>query len=156
MDKPTLVHSQDAENVSAKQAEKELEWATSRLAANLMRIVAGAGKPQKVFTDAYDFCEAYSHLLSFHGRVACDPLAAIVKGATDFEWRRHDTGYTQPTAEFLAMWERDGSMARERMIEEIARWSLRWRAAQLLAQPTQESQAHSGIYQAIRSLERLY
>jgi hypothetical protein len=122
------------------RADFEMRQAVASLAGNLLRIIAGGGKPQNVRTEA-------ERLLA-----ACNdpstPENALVNGARDFDWRRHDDRYRAPTPADLDRWKRDGSLDRDERMEALATAALRWRAAQLLAQPTQESTAQRDLCSA--------
>ena len=139
-----LVVNQNEQEIAAKNAATELELVTSELAANILRIVAGAGKPHQLLRQCEEFAIAYRALLPFCGSkyYPYGPNAAITMGATDFDWRRHKAGYDRPTPE--QRWA-NNTLYRDNKIEETVQAALRWRAAQLAANPTHESTEHSKL-----------
>ena len=136
----------------AERSAMHLRSAASALASNLMRIAAGAGKPHNIIGEVADLYASYRSLYPFSGTefYPYAPYAPITEGFQDFDWREGHASYSRPTSEDLARWAKDGTTARAEFLSEIADQALRWRAAQLAAQLTQESTAESNLKAAVR------
>jgi hypothetical protein len=143
------------EKVAAECAASELGYATRALAANILRIIAGAGKGSELISQICEVLKAYQELQPLSGR-ACypyPPSTPMVEGLRELDWRRGAEGYHQPTEEDLERWRRDGSADLADAKSVVAQAALRLTAAQLLRQPTQESTADHQLFSAIRQLE---
>lgn len=144
------------EKFRAEQAAAELGRAAAALTSNLMRIVAGAGSPHTVAEQALELLGAWKTLREFSGSPAFPfaPEAPIAVKLREFDWRKDDPRYSVPTKEDLDRWEADGYSARYGALEEIATHALRWRASQLMAQPTHESTAEHALKDAVIKLQQ--
>lgn len=114
-----------------------MRQAVASLAGNLLRIVAGGGKPRDIRAEAERLLAACND--------PATPKNALAEGARDFDWRRFDDRYSTPTLADLDRWKADGTFDRKARLEDVAKAALRWRAAQLLAQPTQENVAERAL-----------
>jgi hypothetical protein len=155
-DNDDMALSRHRENIASEIAASRLSHATRALAANILRIIAGAGKDYKLTSQMVEVLKAYQELHPFSGR-ACyshTPSTPMTGGLRNLNWRKGAEGYYQPTDEDLAKREHDGSAAVDRAKEDIVQAALRLTAAQLMAQPTQESTADSQLMAAIRDFDQ--
>jgi hypothetical protein len=136
-----------------ERSARDLRFAARALASNLMRIAAGAGKPHNIIGEVADLYASYRSLYPFSGTefYPYAPHAPITEGLQDFDWRDGNASYSRPTNEDLDRWANDGTLARARALGQIADCALRWRAAQLAAQPTQETVAERNLTYAARA-----
>jgi hypothetical protein len=140
------------EEATVERATVQLKYATSALAANILRIIAGAGKEYELIAQICELLKAYNELQPLSGRASYPyaPSTPIVEGLRELDWRKGVEGYYQPTEEDLVRRQRDGSVAVENAKADVVQAALRLTAAQLMAQPTQESTADSQLIYAMR------
>jgi hypothetical protein len=151
-DEKQLVRQRD--KTRAERAAIQLSCATRALAANILRIIAGAGKDYELFGQMIEVLKAYDELHPMSGRASYPypPSTPMVEGLHELDWRRGAEGYYQPTENDLAR-RRDGSADLDDAKADVVQAALRMTAAQLMAQPTQESVADSQLVSAIRRFE---
>jgi hypothetical protein len=141
----------------AERAAEALNDAARYLAANLLRIIAGAGKQHTLIEEAMALLKAYDTLQPYSGSAAYpySPIAAIAEGLTDLDWRKKNPVYADSiTEEDLRRWREDGTEDIRLAEEAAVRAALRLVAARLVRQPTQETRAHHQFRHALRELER--
>lgn len=130
------------EQYDLEQAEENLSWRVRALAANLLRVIAGAGKDYEIIENCADLIQAAHAYLDLRSGPEVFSIMAIA--LTDRDWRKQDSRYThkrQLTAE---------SMAEDRVVQH----ALRFVAAQLLHQTTQESTNEGDLHLAARQLTK--
>jgi hypothetical protein len=141
------------EKARAQHTAGELNAALRSLAANILRIMAGAGKSYALIGEIVDVLEAYDRLGSFPDHAHPHTVrTAMEEALRDRDWRRRTDGYSRPTEDDLARCERDGSMAVKDAKASIVQAALRLVAAELTAQPTHERAANHQFMDAIRHL----
>lgn len=132
-----------AENevAQSKPSDQEVQWARDaysyalrELTANLLRVVAGAGKPHQVLQDAANFVHAfvdYHPHMSFHERVdgASEILAVREEHRGFDDWKSYEAE------------------------EDIIVGALRIAASRLLGQRTQEAAGETKMRDGIRYRE---
>ena len=146
------------ERTAADRAAVQLTYATRALAANILRIIAGAGKDYELVRQIVEVLNAYKELHPLSGRTSYPyaPSYPMVEGLRELDWRKGTEGYHQPTEEDLARRERDGAAALDDAKADVVQSALRLIAAQLMAQPTQESVADGQLVSAIRRYEESF
>jgi hypothetical protein len=79
----------------AERAAEALNDAVRELAANLLRIIAGAGKQHALIDEAIAFLKAYRELQPYPGSAAYpySPIAPRGEGLTDLDWRKKNPAY---------------------------------------------------------------
>jgi hypothetical protein len=143
-DKIKLVSERSAEEVAEERAKDALGRSTKKLAANILRIIAGGGSRRELITQIAAVV------------AACDELkpapsvseVAMEEALRSLDWRASSPGYSRPTAAELARW---GRNELERATSKITQAALRLVAAQLSAQPTQESTSTDRLWTAIKT-----
>ena len=140
----------------AERAAEALNYAARDLAANLLRIIAGAGKQHAVIDEAIALLKAYRELQPYSGSAyPYSPVAPIAKGLTDLDWRKNNPSFPDyRNEESLRRWHEDGTEEILLAEEEAFRASLRVVAARLVRQSTQEHTSHHQFAHALRDLER--
>jgi hypothetical protein len=133
-----------AENSSAALAEKapndRLTWALRDLAANLLRIIRGAGRPPTLVANMDAVIRGIEDYRETTGHWPWpEEYSAALSIDRDDEWRRGLKGF-----------ERDSFYAEERII----RGALQQAASRLVGQKTQERMGESEMYDGIHDLEK--
>ena len=148
-DKIKLVSKRDPKEVAAQHARRELSAATKELAANILRVIAGARSTYKIIDQVVPVVAASERLNELTGN-ALASHTAIEEALRSLDWRAGNPKYTRPNDDALARWERDGSTDLDRAIDVIVQAALRLVAAQLCAQPTPESRSRNQLMEAVR------
>lgn len=149
-----LVSTRNVLDIEATRDAKTLANSARNIAANILRIIAGAGNEFEIYRQTRELLESYDKFKPHAGvNFPFHHSTPVVDGLTDLDWRKDDPAYSKPTEEDRERWSRDGTTEREMAIDSICQYSLRLVAAQLLAQPTQESKSKSDLLRAIRDFE---
>ena len=135
-----IVSKQSAEDLAKRRAVEALSWAVRRLTANLLRIVAGAGRDEDVFQQVLDCAEKIAacerlNVPSFEISLALhhDELEFMARARPDDRER----------------WANDGTAAKAHALQAILMGSLRMVASEMLGQLTQSRVAESKIRSGI-------
>ena len=122
------------------QAENEVRWALRTLAANILRVTRGAGKPYLLVEHAADFLKA----VIAYQEVSGHPLMAeVLSQALDI----------QPDRELNPQISA-GYRDREEATHTMVRGALQIAAARLMEQRTQRAAGESELHQGMRSMEQ--
>lgn len=150
-----VVSSTTGEERAEYQAREALDWPLREAAANVLRVVRGAGKPHKIASLMQDVIGAY---LAYRDAAGHYPTPYVIAEILEFSetgsperWRASFPG--EVAEEDFQRWLEDGSFDRHAAIDDIIRASLQICASRLVGQRTQERTAESALYEAIRSLE---
>jgi hypothetical protein len=141
----------------AERAAEALNDAARELAANVLRVIAGAGKNHILIEQTIALLEAYRELQPYSGTAAYpySPIAPMAEGLTDLDWRKKNPAYADSIAEEdRRRWREDGTEEGRLAEEEAVRAVLRLVAARLVRQPTQESKSHTQFIYALLDLKR--
>jgi hypothetical protein len=140
----------------AERASEALSYAVRDLAANVLRVIAGAGKNHALIDETIPLLKAYRELQPYTGTDAYpySPIAPMAKGLTDLDWRKNDSAYPDYDSEENRRWLEDGAEEVRLAEEEVVRAVLRLVAARLVRQPTQESVSHNQFRLALLDFER--
>lgn len=151
-----IVSSQTDEERGEYRARLELRWALRRLAANLLRVVRGAGKPsdlgrqiQEVIEVYLDYREATGHFPE--SQLVSDALAVSKTDSLE-DWKASFPDDVDDS--HFERWLQDGSFNQARAVDAIVRASLQIAASRLLNQKTQERSAEHSLSQALDEHER--
>jgi hypothetical protein len=103
------------------------------LCANMMRVTAGAGSPEKVVHQARDLVESFTEAAKSNtsGAYPCDPTAKSMRQIFELDYPKSDA---------------------ERIIDSVVRASLRLAASRMLDQPNQIRAAQRELREALRDL----
>jgi len=127
-----------------------------RLAANLMRIVRGAGKPNDL---AEEMSAALTAFKDYHEAVGEEPSSYEISQALSIgekfeDWRQmKDEGRT--TEQDMERWRADGTIEQELAFAAICRGALQHVASTLVHQPIHIASGESDVYEAIFRIERV-
>lgn len=144
-----LVQNQSKESVEAKHAVAVFQGSIQELTANLLRIAAGAGSAHRIAWQIHDACKAYIALHPHCGtsHYPHPPGAAIEEALRDRDWRMQDERYES----YREMKLHPGPEAKlDCEKDRVVKAALQLVAAQLMAQPTQESKARDDLEFGIR------
>jgi len=135
---PELSHEIE---IKRKLAAALLGASLRRLAANLMRIVRGAGKPNDL---AEEMAAALTAFKGYHEAVGKWPSSYEISEAlsvriTERDWRR---------------WRADGTFEQEVAFMTICQGALQIVASQLLSQPLQIAAGEREVYDGVFRIER--
>ena len=144
-----LVSEQDPKEIAAQHICQQLSATIRIAAANLLRIIAGAGENHQLVDQIRPILSEHKALELLTGNSLRSDIA-IEQALRSLDWRFGSAEYRQPTDADLARRERDGSANVERAKNEIVQAVLRLVAAQLCADPTQESRSNEQLIDAIR------
>lgn len=122
-----------------REAEEEVGFAIRELAANLMRMTRGAGKPHESGTQANNLVKAY---LAYKETVGHWPPSDLLTIA--LRLYRYDA----------TLGHSDAELDNQFSMEQIVHGSLQLAASTLLDQPLQISAGKDQLHNGIRSLER--
>jgi len=128
-----LVVENDKQAVSEEWARLHLVGPIEDLAANILRVIRGAGRP----TEIYDLCgELLDAFQDFRAKTGHWPRGDQIAGILNIE----NAMKHEPTE-------------RDRAVNRIARGSLQFLASRMLGQRSQQSAGEYEIYDGIRDLE---
>jgi hypothetical protein len=142
---------------NAERAADALSHTARNFAANVLRVIAGAGKQHTLIGEAIALLKAYDKLQPYSGSVAYpySPIAPIAEGLTDLDWRKKNPAYADSISEEdLRRWRADGTEDIRLAEEAAVRAALRLVAARLVRQPTQETRAHHQLGLALLEVEQ--
>ena len=139
-DRLKFVAKNDPRHIERQRKRKESDYAAEHLeeaarflAANLLRIIAGAGNAPELVREAAKFISAWEDVR----KSGHSPSIPIERGLQDLDWRRSD-----PTTS-------EGSLAYAQ--RDVAFSSMRWIAAQLTGLVPQKRVSEHQLYLAIET-----
>jgi hypothetical protein len=143
-------------------ATDALSWATRDFAANLMRILAGAGKSYELLAQVNKSVDAINAWTKLGGHAMSVNIAMeqAVREAAESPSDRIQDGMCNPAAKIrMTDEERDrfydsGSFDIEGAKDDIVQGALRTMASRIVGQNTQERNAEHLIFEGIRRLRR--
>jgi hypothetical protein len=141
----------------AERAAEALSYAARNFAANVLRVIAGAGKQHTLIDEAIALLKAYDKLQPYSGSAAypCSPIAPIAEGLTDLDWRKNNPAFPgYRSEESLRRWHEDGTEDIRLAEEAAVRAALRLVAPRLVRQPAQETRAHHQLGLALLEVEQ--
>lgn len=138
--RPQLYLAADNElpDVRRKRAELDLEWPLKQLAANMLRIVRGAGKPYEVGQQCARVIDAYH---KYRATVGEWPPSHVIGEILSIRYREN-----RAKTDRAIEWED----AKQQMIAG----GLQAAASQILGQLTQERAGESEMFDGLRVIER--
>ncbi len=126
-------------DIDKEFAKRNLEWPLRRLAANVVRVVRGAGKSYEIGEQCVAVVKA---LQEYREKVGYWPTSWELDQALSIY--RHDENAT-----YDEMWEREDA------VETIVCGALQVVASRLVDQKTQEHRGHSELMDGFYALERI-
>jgi hypothetical protein len=150
-----LVSSRPEEEIRRLMARDGIALPLRQLAANLMRVANGAGKPHEIIRQLSDCLLALREYCTAH-QAAPSPeeISAIL--SYESVWREHRPWIEERRQDARALDPGDTSEdEREAAMQEIRRGALQMVAAMLLNQTPQRSSGEHRVAMAIRNIEEV-
>jgi hypothetical protein len=126
-------------DIDKEWAKRDIEWPLRELAANIIRVVRGAGKSYEIAGQCVAVIEAFQR---YREKVGHWPASWEIDQALSI--RREDENASYDDA-----WERDYAR------ETIVRGALQVAASRLVGQNTQEQRGRSELMDGVNSMERI-
>ncbi|CAD7044637.1 hypothetical protein REJC140_03846 [Pseudorhizobium endolithicum] len=140
-DKPHFLRiaaTNDPKRIDRRRGLEELQWPLKELAANLIRVTRGAGRPEELGAQCKAVVEAYS---SFRAVSGSWPTAAEISDILSIA-DEVPKGLTPRTREW------------EEALDEVMLGSLQRAASKILGQNTQARAGESQLFEGLKTLER--
>ncbi len=139
---PSLVSENSQAQIDKERAAAEVSWPLRDLAANLLRIIRGAGKPEEIIRQINELVRALAAYKDATGQwPPPHELASMLDIDRPKDW----------TATL-----RDAYLQRHYAAEQIIRGALQQAASRLLGQTPQASSGEHEMYEGIRELEKAH
>lgn len=143
------VASERSEIEIQQHADSErVKHSLRQLAANMLRIVRGAGSPKlaRQMGDCVDAFEAYR---ASHG--SYPPFQSIQEYLDPDKTTSENRPWSLPDTQQLIRWEADGSVDRKFALQEIRSGALQLAASQLVDQLTHEARGKHELLDGVRA-----
>lgn len=137
-----VVSEQSSESIQRHRAEREVAGAIRELAANLLRVIRGAGKPHEIEMQVQAALEAFIHYRDLVGTPA--PPDIVCRGIDGWT----DTATDAPLAE--------EALHEQELLNSILQGALQVVASRLLGQLTHETRGRRQMHSAIHELSDLH
>jgi hypothetical protein len=147
-----LVSERSAKEVECHNAAADMSWPLRVLAANLLRIIRGAGKPDELEGQCENALAAMQAYLGATGSFPSPHIAHLLRMSTR---RTRAIGAGRATEADIERWNANGENAREDALETICRGALQMVASGLVGQLPQENAGESEIYRGLVVIEEL-
>jgi hypothetical protein len=153
----TVVEGGGPEGRDQILAEQDFKNALRAVAANMLRIIRGAGKPYELLIQLSDVISAAVKVREVTGQLPTDVMVNVLQGESKTEaiWERYAKGEIDKTA--IDRWQEDGTIDRKYAEESIKAGALQVIASQFVdpsLQKAGQSELRDGINQAIAAREK--
>lgn len=148
-----IISENSDEDIRRRDAEMALEWPYRALAANLLRVVRGAGNSASLLEQMGDVIRRSREYYDIVGDwPAPQTINEILRHQSpDDRTAEHlDSGRYSPAD--VERWEKDGSTAADRAVYKACRGALQMCASQLVSQTTQERAGKTEFHAGVRAL----
>jgi len=133
------VSSDTEQDLKRQQATAEMAYASRQLAANLIRVVRGAGRPFQLGDQCADFLNVAQAYRAAHGVWPTEEMHDWLSVSSDVDERVRVGG---------------ADAAKMRAVDDIIAGSLQMAASRLLSQRTQEAAGKSEMVRGINAREK--
>jgi hypothetical protein len=150
-----IVSDQSEDDIRRRDTRRGLVWPLRELAANILRIVNGAGKPWEL-SDQFRAChDAIREYVEAHDALPPDYEVQEILDC-DRAWHRIRPGAEERRAEEpkLEKWQDDSEIEREIALRLIRKGALQMVASRLLQQIPQQGRGEQDLHNGMRMLER--
>lgn len=130
----------DQKTVDREMAKRDIKWPLRELAANIIRVVRGAGKSYEIAGQCLEVIEAFQR---YRDKVGHWPSSWEIDEALSIRDERENNAYDEA-------WERECAR------ESVVRGCLQVAASRLMGQNTQEQRGRSEMMEGVRELERIH
>jgi len=139
-----IVSEQSDADIEKNRTKEEVGIVLRAVAANLLRVIRGAGKPYDLSREMRGCLQAFKAYYDAHDQW---PDSFRLQKEVDFDSGEYSRLRSDMTDREMEQWEI------ERAENEICRAALQIVASKLIDQPLQERRGNDDLYSAIRSLE---
>ena len=148
-----VVSEQSEEEIRRRKTREALAPRLRVLAANMLRVVRGAGKPLELLRQMEACSAAIRDYAEAHG---CLPSVQLFNQMLDCEstWREYRPWIEEDRKKFEAEWAASGETDRKDAIRKIRNASLQATASMLLDQSTQLSVAENDMCAGVDMFEK--
>jgi hypothetical protein len=137
-------------------AEREFSWAIRECAANMLRIVRGAGKPHEILLQMKKAIDTAVKFQEVHGYFpSSDFIQSELKLYDEHERQSDREREGQLGQETIDRWREDGFFERMLAKHTICRGALQIAASGLIGQDTQQRNGEHEFHEGLHQLERL-
>jgi hypothetical protein len=147
-----IVAERSDKDIARHNAAADMSWPLRVLAANLLRIIRGAGKPDELEGQCENALAAMQAYLGATGNFPRHDIAEPLRMSTR---RSRAIGAGRATEADIERWNANGENAREDALETICRGALQMVASGLVGQLPQENAGESEIYRGLVVIEEL-
>ncbi|MBB6465585.1 hypothetical protein HNQ96_001443 [Aminobacter lissarensis] len=134
-----LAVENDQREIDHEQAKRDIEWPLRDLAANIIRVVRGAGKSYEIASQCVLVLKVFQQ---YRDRVGCWPSSWEIDEALSIRRESENPTY-------------DDAWEREHARDTIIRGALQVTASRLVGQNTQEQRGRSEMMDGVRELEHI-
>lgn len=150
-----VVSENSAEEIALKRAREEAEWKLRLLAENLLRVIAGAGKPEKLLADIDVARTRYLEYLA--AAKAANVMPGDIVAPLRIDHLFHEDADRPQTEHEWREWaiknpEGDYFNARRRWIQHIRRGVLREVASELVGSDLQGRRSEQQVWDGIHAI----
>jgi hypothetical protein len=137
-----------------RQAEDNIDWLLRELAANIIRIVRGAGRPFELLRQMSEVLQIFQ---KYHDTVghwpSSDLISKALKVPSSSQELYQRVGSGELREDDFNRWSGDGTIQRMDAIHTICRGAAQILASKLVRQNTQEAAGEHELYQGFQALE---
>lgn len=133
-----LAAENDQRELDRRNAEIDLRWPLKRLAANIIRVVRGAGRPEEIGRQCAEVVQAYR---DYYDALGEWPNSYLVAEMLSLRHREYQ-------AKTDRAWEWEDAM------RQMVAGGLQMAASQLLEQNTQKQAGETEMFQGLRVIEK--
>jgi hypothetical protein len=154
----TVIEGGGPEGRDRIRAEQEFEFALREAAANMLRIIRGAGKSYALLKQLSDVVAAAVKVRDVTGQLPIDILETVLRRErkTEAIWEKRRTGEIDETS--IERWQDDGTFDKIEAEDSIQAGVLQIIASQFVGQKTQEcageSEMRNGINEAFEARQK--
>lgn len=134
-----LAVENDRKEIDRERAKRDIEWPLRDLAANIIRVVRGAGKSYDIANQCALVIKAFHQ---YREQVGCWPSSWEIDQALSIREETENPTY-------------DDAWEREHARDSIIRGALQVTASRLVGQNTQEQRGRSEMMDGVRELEHI-
>jgi hypothetical protein len=133
-------------------AEQEFELALREAAANILRVIRGAGKPHALLKQMSDVVAAAVKVREATGQLPTDVLETVLRRESKIEaiWEKRQAGKIDEAS--MGRWREDGTLDQLDAEDNIKTGVLQSIASQLVGQKSQECAGQSEMYEGINKI----
>lgn len=134
-------------------SENQFSWALRETAANMLRIIRGAGKPYDLLLQLQKTLETAVKYQEAHGRFP--DVAGYLRFESEYQQIQERFYRGELDQSYRREWWDDGTFSRMMAEHKIVRGALQMVASELIGQSTQRCAGHSELHDGIQRLDQI-